>query len=113
MVVLKCKMCGGDIQVDAEPHWGATLSRYGVEFEKAGKYFDRALDADPECARAYMGKYLIENKFKTESDIVQSFVEHFKAKVEDLLQKSPGRFERTVFVTPDEASQQAVDALKN
>ena len=35
------------------------------DFAKADEYFDRVLDAVPECAPAYMGKYLAKSKLNT------------------------------------------------
>ncbi|MDR1978836.1 MAG: TIR domain-containing protein [Synergistaceae bacterium] len=58
------------------------------DFEKADEYFDRVLDLDPECAKAYMGKYLTENKFRSEENLVSHFAESFKKQKTEALQLS-------------------------
>lgn len=39
------------------------------DFISADKYFDRVLDIEPECARAYIGKLLAELKLKSEDEL--------------------------------------------
>jgi tetratricopeptide (TPR) repeat protein len=37
------------------------------EFDSAGEYFDRVLDIDPECAKAYLGLLMVETKISDTS----------------------------------------------
>lgn len=39
------------------------------DWNKAGEYFEKALDMDPKCARAYIGKVLQRLRLKKEEDI--------------------------------------------
>ncbi|MDR1741550.1 MAG: TIR domain-containing protein [Synergistaceae bacterium] len=45
------------------------------DFARAEEYFERVLDADPECAAAYMGKYLVENELRSEDGIADGVIE--------------------------------------
>lgn len=39
------------------------------DFESADKYFDRVLDLNPECSKAYIGRLLVELKVKSENEL--------------------------------------------
>ncbi|MDF2537471.1 MAG: hypothetical protein K0S76_492 [Herbinix sp.] len=39
------------------------------DFELADKYFDRVLDLNPECSKAYIGRLLVEFKVKSENEL--------------------------------------------
>jgi hypothetical protein len=68
----------------------------GGDFPKAAKQFDSVLDADPKCAKGYMGKFLAVCRIPSEEDFVPFFVSCFQEKIEEILQTKPPRLRKTV-----------------
>lgn len=52
------------------------------EWKKADGFFENALNLDPECAQAYLGKFLAKNKITTISEYFQTnaYYTHFQPK---------------------------------
>lgn len=107
MVVIKCKMCGGELNITegstvveceycgckqtipnldsekkltsappAAPGVESLLKRGWMfledrEWKNAGKYFDKVLDLDPECARAHTGKLCAEREKTSLTDMAE------------------------------------------
>lgn len=44
------------------------------DFNSADEYFNRVLDMDPECAKAYIGRLLVELKLKNEDELASCAV---------------------------------------
>jgi tetratricopeptide (TPR) repeat protein len=71
------------------------------DFAKADEYFDRVLDTDPECARAYMGKYMAKNNIRSEEKFVKCFVELFNKKKMELLMLQLAHLRQTPNLDPE------------
>ncbi|MBQ9227768.1 MAG: zinc ribbon domain-containing protein [Eubacterium sp.] len=44
-----------------------------ADYDSADKYFERVLDANPKCARAYMGKLLVQKRYRSVSEMVSGY----------------------------------------
>jgi tetratricopeptide (TPR) repeat protein len=82
-------------------------------FKRADEYFERVLDADPECVAAYMGKYLAENSLREESDIVERFINRLSADIAELLQRAPDSIFKNAPLSSHEIAKADIDKLKN
>ena len=69
--LLRSKKQGGKATTpDADPLLTRAFLFLGDgEFEAANQYFERVLDLDPSCSRAYLGKFLAENGVRTEQEM--------------------------------------------
>lgn len=67
----------GSVKVDGIASEGATLERAFMfisegDFSSANTYFEKALDLNPKCSRAYYGKILCHMKCKTSQQIMEN-----------------------------------------
>lgn len=68
---------------------------------KADEYFDRVLDTYPECARAYMGKYMAQNEIVLEEKFIPCFVESFNKKKMEAIMLAPAHLKQTPNLDPE------------
>ena len=67
----------GKVQVDLKANKGALLKRANMlledgDWDGADRYGDQVLDIDPECAEAYLIKYLAARKLHKEAEIAEA-----------------------------------------
>ncbi len=43
------------------------------DYEHADEYFERVLDADPECSKAYIGKLLVQKRCRNTNEFIRSY----------------------------------------
>ncbi|GHS95702.1 hypothetical protein AGMMS50276_12320 [Synergistales bacterium] len=81
-------------------------------FERSGEYCDRALDIEAGCAEAYMMKFLAENEFKTENDIVPRFVERFEKKALGVPLNTAKTFEKLTPLILNDSERKIINILE-
>jgi len=90
MAIFKCKMCGGELNVedktDVEAYWSLVLCRYGIEYIEDPSTRKRI----PTCHRTQCGSVFADEDYKqavANVDVHQRLLYEAEAKIIDSIQK--------------------------